>query len=281
MANDTLTIRVLRFLPKNLISRGFGWIARLERPRFFVRPFMRWFANRFQIDFEEAAKRFEDYPSLLAMFTRELKEGVRPINQDRGVLVNPVDGRVGAYGRIERGRLVQAKGMDYSLEALLGSAEAAEPFAGGRFATIYLSPRDYHRLHSPDDAKIERTLYEPGKLWPVNAAAVKNVPSLFAVNERVTAFLATERAPLAFVMVGATNVGKIRLAYEDFVSNCGGQRELFEHSPAVPVARGEHLATFELGSTVIVIVGSDSFEWGDLKTGEWIPLGSALGRYQD
>ncbi len=200
MANDTLTIRVLRFLPKNLISRGFGWIARLERPRFFVRPFMRWFANRFQIDFEEAAKRFEDYPSLLAMFTRELKEGVRPINQDRGVLVNPVDGRVGAYGRIERGRLVQAKGMDYSLEALLGSAEAAEPFAGGRFATIYLSPRDYHRLHSPDDAKIERTLYEPGKLWPVNAAAVKNVPSLFAVNERVTAFLATERAPLAFVI---------------------------------------------------------------------------------
>ena len=110
---DTLTLRILRYLPKNLISRVFGWFASWTRPRFFVKPFIRWFAGRFRIDLDEAARPIDDYPSLLAFFTRELKAGVRSIDRAPGVLVSPVDAAVGAFGRIEAGRLLQAKGIDY------------------------------------------------------------------------------------------------------------------------------------------------------------------------
>ncbi|MEZ6196895.1 MAG: archaetidylserine decarboxylase [Planctomycetota bacterium] len=278
---DTLTLRFLRFLPKNLISRGFGWIARRERPRFLVRPFMRWFVRRFDLDLGEAARPFETYPSLLALFTRELRPGARPLEGGPRTLCNPVDARVGAFGRVESGTLFQAKGMDYSLEALLGSAEEARRFEGGAFLTLYLSPRDYHRLHSPAAGTISATLYEPGTLWPVNPPAVRTIPSLFAVNERVTAILETEIGPVAYVMVGATNVGSIRLAYRDFVSNRGGARFHERHDPPRPVERGGHLGTFELGSTVVLVVGNPDFTWRGLEAGAWMPLGREIGGLPD
>jgi phosphatidylserine decarboxylase len=275
---DPLSLRILRYLPRNLISRGFGWIARRRRPRFLVRPFMRWFAGRFGLDLSEAARPFEEYDSLLALFTRELKEGARPLADDEGAFLCPVDARVGAFGRVEAGRAYQAKGMDYDLGALLGDAALAERFEGGHFLTLYLSPRDYHRMHTPRPGRISRTIYEPGTLWPVNAAAVRSVPQLFAVNERVTAMLDTDWGDVAYVMVGATNVGSIRLAYRDFVSNRGGSRFDEVHDPAPPFERGAHLATFELGSTVVLFLEPQELQWEGIEPGAWLAMGTAIAR---
>ena len=186
---DTLTLRVLRYLPKNLISRCFGRLARSKRPRWFIRWFMSWFAGRFQIDLNEAEQPFDSYDCLQALFTRRLKEGARVVDQAPKILVSPVDACAGAFGRIESGRLIQAKGLDYTAEALLGDADLARAFDGGSFATLYLSPKDYHRIHTPCAGRVVRTIYEPGTLWPVNEGAVANVPQLFAVNERVTSIL--------------------------------------------------------------------------------------------
>lgn len=276
--SDPISLRILRYLPRNLISRGFGWIARRRRPRFLVRPFMRWFSRRFGLNLDEAARPFEDYDSLLALFTRELKDGARPLDADPKALLSPVDARVGAYGRVEAGRAYQAKGMDYALGALLGDDELATRFEGGHFLTLYLSPRDYHRMHTPLASRVVRTIYEPGTLWPVNAAAVRSVPQLFAVNERVTTILETDWGPIAYVMVGATNVGSIRLAYRDFVSNRGGQRFDETHEPAPNLERGAHLATFELGSTVVLFLPDGDLRWEGVEAGAWIPMGQALAR---
>lgn len=277
---DTLTLRILRYLPKNLISRAFGWFASWQRPRFFVKPFIRWFAARFRIDLDEAARPIDDYPSLLAFFTRELKAGVRSIDRAPGVLVSPVDAAVGAFGRIESGRLLQAKGLDYELRAFVGEAEALK-FKDGWFATLYLSPRDYHRIHSPVDGQVRASRYDAGTLWPVNGPAVRSIPQLFAVNERATAFVSTPTSgDVAVVMVGATNVGSIRFAYLDFVTNRGAASRAWTHDPAVAVERGAHLGTFELGSTVVLLVSAPRFRWQGLETGGAVRLGRPIGRYE-
>lgn len=277
---DPLLLRFLRFVPKNLVSRGFGWLASRTRPRWLARPYMMWFARQFRIDLSEAELPVAEYDCLLALFTRRLKAGARPISDSPDTLVNPVDGRVGAYGRIKGERLFQAKGMEYTLEALLGSSERADEFRDGAYATLYLSPKDYHRIHTPEAGGLVRTLYEPGTLWPVNPPAVRNVPRLFAVNERATSILKTPRGPIAVVMVGATNVGRIRLAYQDFTTNRPGQSAFDRpHDPPLPMGRGDHLATFELGSTVVLLVGSPGFTWENLQEGEWMPMGSPLGNF--
>ncbi len=276
---DTLMLRFLRFMPRNLLSRGFGFIATRRRPQFLVRPFMRWFAGRFGIDLNEAELPFEEYPTLQAMFTRRLKPGARPIASEADALVSPVDAAVGAFGRIEAGRLIQAKGLDYSAEAFLGCAEQATRFGDGWFATLYLSPKDYHRIHSPVAGTIARTLYEPGTLWPVNGPAVANIPGLFAVNERVTAVVETPRGPVAVVLVGATNVGSMKMAYVDLVTNCGGARSHTEHAPAPPVERGGDIGVFQMGSTVILLVADPDFAWEGLVTGQPVRMGQVIGRY--
>ena len=278
--SDPLSLRLLRYLPRNLISRAFGRLAAARRPRWFVRRLVRWFVARYEIDMNEAEHPIERYDSLVALFTRRLAPGMRPVAEDEAVVASPVDAKVGAFGRIENGRLYQAKGMDYSLAALLGSEEAAASFLGGSYATLYLSPRDYHRIHAPCDGKVVRSLYEPGTLWPVNPPAVRSIPSLFAVNERVTAVMETPRGPIAVVLVGATNVGRMRLAYTDFVSNQGGRRGVFDHEPPAELARGADLGVFELGSTVVLLVADAEFHWEGLVEGEAVRLGTTIGRHE-
>lgn len=277
--NDTLLLRLLRFVPKNLVSRAFGVVARIRRPRAFVRALNRFWVRRFDVDVGEAARPVESYESLLAFFTRELKPGAREVTAEPDALASPVDARVGAFGAVDGGRLLQAKGMDYSLAALLGSEEDAARFAGGSYLTLYLSPRDYHRIHAPREGRVTRTRYEPGTLWPVNGPATRTVPSLFAVNERVTTWLETDRGAIAVVMVGATNVGSIRLSYHPLVTNQGGRRQALAHEPPIGVARGDHLGTFELGSTVVLVAEAKDLAWSGFTEGEWIPMGRAIGRF--
>ncbi len=275
----SLILHLLRFLPRNLLSRGFGWLASRRWPGWFANTFKVQFARKVGIDISEAEFPIDHYQNLIELFTRRLKENARPITTEPGVLANPVDGRVGAFGRIKGDRLVQAKGLDYSIEALLGSKESAELFRDGAFATLYLSPKDYHRIHAPDTGFITKTLYEPGTLWPVNPPAVRQIPQLFAINERITTLIETTNGPIAVAMVGATNVGSIRLAYRDFVTNRGTPRHQKEEV-SLQIQRGDHLGTFELGSTVILLVGSNRFDWENLREGEWFPLGITIGRHQ-
>jgi phosphatidylserine decarboxylase len=274
------TLHLLRFLPRNLLSRAFGWFAACEHPPFLARFVVRWFARRYAVNLEEAAAPLQGYPSLLKLFTRRLRDGVRPIAEGAKILVSPVDASTGCFGVIQQGLLLQAKGMQYELAALLGSKAAADRFEGGAYLTLYLSPRDYHRIHSPVQGEITQSLYEPGTLWPVNPPAVRRIPALFAVNERVTTWLESQHGPLAVVMIGATNVGRIRLAYADFATNMGRRsRQVLQHRPALPVASGADLGTFELGSTVVLVVGDPQFVWADLQPGQWLPYGSALGHF--
>ena len=276
---DPLTLRLLRFLPRNLISRAFGGLAGLRRPRWFARALKLWFARRFELDLGEAEKPIEEYDCLLAMFTRRLRDGSRTVDEGPRVLVNPVDANVGAFGRIEGSTLLQAKGMEYGLEALLGSPERARAFENGSYATLYLSPKDYHRIHSPVGGEVVETLYEPGTLWPVNPPAVARIPQLFAVNERVSTLIEGEAGAVAVVMVGATNVGHIRLSYDSLESNQGSPRVHRRHDPALPIARADELGTFMLGSTVVLLVAGEGFAWEGLKEGEWLPLGRRIGQY--
>ncbi len=239
---------------------------------------IRRFAAAFDLNLDEATRPLEDYESLLDLFTRRLRPEARPIDSAPMSLVSPVDARVGAFGAVRDGMLLQAKGMPYTLSSLLGGEEEARMFEGGRFLTLYLSPRDYHRIHVPESGELAETRYEPGTLWPVNPPAVRRIPSLFAVNERVVTTLDATWGRVAVVMVGATNVGRMRLSYMDLVTNSGGQPFRRRHEPPLRVERGDELGVFELGSTVILVVQGRGFDWESLREDEWLPMGRLLGR---
>jgi phosphatidylserine decarboxylase len=169
------------------------------------------------------------------------------------IVVSPVDARVAGSGVAEEGRLLQAKGIDYSLSALLNDPIDGRAFEGGAWLTLYLAPKDYHRIHAPLDAEIEGYSYIPGTLWPVNAAGTRLVKGLFCANERLVTFLRTAAGRVAVVKVGAMCVGRIRACYDDVVTNAGRGASRRRYERTVPVKKGEELAVFELGSTVILL----------------------------
>jgi phosphatidylserine decarboxylase len=229
---------------------------------------------------DEAELPLASYRTFGSFFTRRLKAGARPIAPGDGVPISPVDGAVSACGIGEAGRLFQAKGRDYLLSALLADADEARRFEGGSYATLYLSPRDYHRIHAPLGGSILGYSYVPGKLWPVNRPSVRGVPDLFAVNERVVTYLETPLGHVAVVAVGATCVGRIRLAYEDDVITDAGHAASKRRYDVPPrVAKGEELGVFEMGSTVILL-----FERGRVALDERlvpdapVKLGEPIGR---
>jgi phosphatidylserine decarboxylase len=246
-------ITVMGAVPKKPLSRTVRGLVQV-RSKMAIRRF----AARYGIAVEEAEKPIEDYAHILDFFTRRLKPGARPLDPDPGALLSPVDAKLDAAGRIEGGALLQAKGRTYALGALLADEARAARYEGGTFATLYLSPRDYHRIHSPADADVAGCTYVPGELWPVNPAAVSHVDALFARNERVITHLETERfGAMELVMVGATCVGHMTVAYDEEIATNTGATEIDRRSYAPPrrLARGDELGVFEMGSTVILIVG--------------------------
>ena len=288
-----VTLSLMSRLPKGALSRAFGRMADAPLPQRLRRPVLSSFASLVGIDVSEAELPVSDYPSLNAFFVRRLRPGVRDWGGDPSQAGCPVDGVVGQVGEAEAGRLIQAKGRGYTVRDLLVDPREAERFSGGVFATIYLSPRHYHRIHAPAGGGITDARHIPGALFPVNAAAVAHLPELFARNERLACYIDTPVGRMAVVAVGAYNVGRISAAFDAGWTGTGARgrwvtnrRKALEprqrkYDPPVPVRKGDEIMAFHLGSTVIVLFEPGSVVLDpSMQTGREIRLGSPMAHWK-
>ncbi len=276
-----LSHTLLSLLPKNALSRAVGAACRIPGPSPLVRFAIRRFVAAYGVDASESELPPEEYPTFTEFFTRRLKPGLRPIAPGESLPVSPVDGTVGECGVITGGKMVQAKGRNYTLPELLGGPDAdemARRFEGGTYVTIYLAPYNYHRIHSPLAGEIVGYTAVPGHLWPVNASGLRNVDKLFCVNERLSTFIETARGPCCVVKVGATNVGRIRALYADVVTNLRRTRLVERKTLEVPVhvEKGGELAMFEMGSTVVLLFHPAFTLSAKIVAGTPIKLGEPL-----
>lgn len=267
---DALIVSALSLVPKNLVSRWMGAFGRTRFPAAIQRLLLRAYVRKYKPDLSECVGGIEDFDSLTAFFTRALRPGVRPVDSREDSIVSPVDGVCSVVGSVDAGRIPQAPGLDYAVGELLGGLAAP----GVRYAVIYLSPKDYHRVHTPREGRVVRFRYLPGRLWPVFPAAVRRIPELFARNERLVSWLDTDVGPIAVVMVGAFGVGRIRAVFTDIIANTGAPAA---SGPADhPIGRCGELGRFELGSTVVLVCPS-TVEW-EIAVGDVVKLGARIGR---
>lgn len=257
---------------------------RITRSRigWFKNAFIRFICWKFKVDVDEAASTdLADYPSFNAFFTRRLRSGVHSIAGGDDVVVSPVDGAISQLGPVSDGRVIQAKGRDYSVTELLsGDAALAARFEGGQFATIYLSPRDYHRIHMPLSGRLTSMRYVPGKLFSVNPRTARTVPRLFARNERLVTVFDTEFGPLVQVLVGAIFVGSMETVWAGQITPPYGQsvREWqYVGSDQRQFAKGEEMGRFNMGSTVVLLLppGMNHFQ-SHWQATDAIRLGQAM-----
>jgi phosphatidylserine decarboxylase len=270
-------VALQRLIPQHALSRFIGYFARSPR-RFIAQPLIRACCTLYGVSLADAERRsVTEYKSFNDFFTRALRRDSRPLPADARVLVAPADGTLSQFGRIADGTLLQAKGIRYPLRSLLLDSRAQALFDGGWFATIYLAPSDYHRVHVPFDATLVRSVAVPGELFSVNARTEAAVPQLFCRNERLVMHFKTDHGPLIVVMVGALIVASIETVFGAPTSPYRSE-QLSSHCQ--PFARGEELGRFLLGSTAIVIVPGGSFSPDPgLRHGNHVAMGSPLGRF--
>ena len=280
--NDKLFAALQYIAPQHGLSRVAGWLASSELT-LIKNTFIRWFANRYDVDMAEA--RLEDplaYPSFNEFFTRALKPGARPVDPAPGIIACPADGSVSQIGQIADGRIFQAKGQTYTTAELLGGDESlAEQFNGGAFATIYLSPKDYHRVHMPLTGTLTRMSVIPGDLFSVNDATARAVPRLFSRNERAVTVFDTEAGPMAVVLVGAMIVAGIETVWAGEVAPFKRRTVTtrYNQTQEVALTTGDELGRFKLGSTAIVLFGPNQIAWDSrFEAGTTTRMGETLGR---
>ncbi len=252
---------MLRFifliLPTKLLSRLTGELTEWEAPQVLLRFVIRMFVRQLNINLEEAVIPVGGFKTFQSFFARPLKEGQRPVEEDKNILCSPADGTVGACGRINNGQALQIKGRPYTIAELLGDANAAEQYEGGTYITIYLSPRDYHRFHSPDDVSVNALSYIPGKLWPVFPKMLKEA-DVFCENERVIAHTEHDDYRLALIPVGAYNVGRMRIYFSDIQANHKDRVFTEQYAQPVSLKKGEEWGYFGFGSTIVMLFKSTS-----------------------
>ena len=264
-------------LPQRLSCALIYRIARSEN-RFIKNALIRWFSRRYSIDTSEAALAgSDDYATFNAFFTRALKDGARPVDAGERSIVSPADGKLTEFGAISDGTLVQAKGLRYAIDELLGKDGAdVAAFMGGTFATVYLAPRDYHRVHAPVTGRLIRTRYIPGRRFPVNEATARVVDRLFCRNERVVCRFEGEFGHAAVVLVGALNVSSISTTRHGEIAS--GRARRWEEPESIACARGEEIGRFNLGSTVIVVFARGAAVWDEaLAHGQTLRMGMRIG----
>ena len=280
--NPKLFISLQRLVPQHALSRTVGWLAS-SQIGFIKNPFIRWFVKRYQVDMSLAAEENPTaYASFNDFFTRALKPGARPIDSNPQSIVCPADGAISQLGDIAEGRIFQAKGQDYTVLELLGGDEAlAAEFADGKFATVYLSPRDYHRVHMPYGGKLRAMISVPGELYSVNTVTAENVPRLFARNERAVAIFDTDLGPMAVVLVGAMIVAGIETVWDGQVAPFASREietSLYPYQN-IQLHKGDEMGRFKLGSTAIILFAKDKVEWSKkYQAGTPTKMGEIMGR---
>lgn len=284
---DTFKVKSQYVLPKHAISRAMGAFAS-ARAGFLTQAFMRWFIKHYNVNMSEALE--EDpraYATFNEFFTRAFKADARPLLATDNQLAHPVDGAVSQLGDINGDTIFQAKGHDYSLTALLGGDSAdAEPYQNGQFATIYLAPRDYHRIHMPLDGTLRKMTYVPGDLFSVNPLTAANVPGLFARNERVVCLFDSPQGPFSLTLVGATIVASIETVWAGTVTPPTGPRVHSWDYPttghnAIQLKKGEEMGRFKLGSTVVLTFPKGMMHFNETLQPESVTrMGEVLGELE-
>jgi len=281
---DKLFVLSQYVIPQLAVSRLAGWLADNESMPALKNRVVKWFIKRYGVDMSEALEPdYTTYPSFNAFFTRALKPGLRPMDERETTLISPVDGAISQLGHISNDRVFQAKGQSFSLNELLGGdEERAAGFADGEFATIYLSPKDYHRIHMPLAGTLREMVYVPGKLFSVNPTTAENVPNLFARNERVACLFDTPAGPMALVSVGAMIVGSVETTWAGVVSPSDRNEVSVTRyntlKTPIRFEKGEEMGRFRLGSTVIIVMPKGTVTWNPEQVAErMVRLGEAFG----
>jgi phosphatidylserine decarboxylase len=281
MKSGRLFVWFQHVLPQHALSRVVLRATRVRAP-WFKNWLIRGFLRLFTIDMSEALQPDPfRYGSFNEFFTRSLKPDARAIARGPREIACPVDGAISEAGKIDGASLLQAKGRYYTLDQLLASRGWAKHFEGGSFATIYLAPFNYHRVHMPLDGRLRETVYVPGRLFSVNAATASLVPRLFARNERVLTWFDTAFGEFALVLVGALNVGSIATVWAGDITPAAQRVAIALPPQDVSLEKGEELGRFNMGSTVILLFQKDRARWHEeLRAGATVRLGQSLGHLQ-
>jgi phosphatidylserine decarboxylase len=281
--SDRFAVLLQYLLPQKALTAFAGWCAG-SRATGWTRSVIPWFIKRYGVDMTEAANPDpRSYPTFNEFFTRALRPGARPLASADWVC--PVDGAISQFGPINKDQIFQAKGHQYSTRALVGGdAQLAARFDDGHFATIYLSPRDYHRIHMPCDARLKRMIYVPGDLFSVNPVTARGVPGLFARNERVVCVFDTAHGPFIQVLVGATIVGSMATTWHGVVNppRTPNVRQWRYDDAPVALKQGDEMGRFLLGSTVVLLWPRDTLCFNP----DWAPagavrMGEVMGRVME
>ena len=266
--SERFSVALQHFLPKQALTVAAGFGASLRGGR-LTTAVIRWFVRRYGVDMSEAEQPDPAaYATFNDFFTRPLRAGARPLAD--AAFLCPVDGRISQCGPIERDQIFQAKGHTYSTRRLLGGDRAlAERFADGEFATLYLSPRDYHRIHMPCDGRLTRMIYVPGALFSVNPTTARGVPGLFARNERVICVFETTNGPFVLTLVGATIVGSMATVWHGMVNppRLADVTEWRYDDQNIVLKQGEEMGRFLLGSTVVMLFPKNTLKFNP----QWQP----------
>lgn len=270
-----LFIQAQKVVPQHRLSRVVGKIAASENP-VVKTAVISAFKAKYGIDMSIAeqtnALKFKSFNDF---FTRGLRTGMRAVDADQGSIVSPADGAISQLGKIENGDVFQAKGQKFTVENLIADPQLAQPFKNGEFATVYLSPRDYHRVHMPFAGTLTETLYVPGELFSVNQTTAENIPGLFARNERMVCLFDTELGRMAVVLVGAMIVAGIETVATGKVKP-SGRIELNQHN--LFLEKGAELGRFYLGSTAVILFEENKMQWDEkFKANSTVLMGEALG----
>jgi len=276
-----LFIALQHIIPQHLLSKMMWKLTRCEY-KWLLKLILPFFIRQFKVNMQEAKNSdWKSYSSFNNFFTRELKEDAREVCSDKKLIASPVDGAISQLGEINNDLIFQAKGHAYSLTQLLGNREdLGETFKDGKFNTIYLSPKDYHRIHMPVDGTLTEMIHVPGELFSVSPTTVENVPALFARNERVICLFDTDAGPMAMILVGAIFVGSIETVWHGEVTPPSAKeiRNWLYEDEEKSFAKGEEMGRFNMGSTVILLYAENKMNWAKgLEADQIVRLGEAIG----
>lgn len=279
---EALTTLPQYILPHHFLSKVMSKFTHSEI-KVWKNLMIRQIIKAYGVNMAEAKEQnIDNFASFNHFFTRELKQGVRPITSQTNAIACPADGAVSQAGLIEQGKIFQAKGKSFTaIDLLGGDSEIAKPFENGSFTTIYLSPKDYHRLHMPIKGRLTDMIHIPGRLFSVNGATANSVQGLFARNERVACLFETEFGPMALILVGAIFVSSVETTWHGVVTppSIESVRSWKYQDDEIIIDKGQEMGRFNMGSTIIVLFGKDKVTWeNNFKAGKKVQLGEMIGQ---